>query len=186
MTQSTQNAIAYLKAAVADDAAELAVNLPRDDSPIVKDIGGGLLVTYLVDNGDSFGYIQQRDLDADSIDEFQLHEFAVNNLLSLTATTDLRVVPYGNIFAIQFDGNFEASLVLADQLWRESFRQFVAGEYLVAIPNRDILGFCDATSAAGRTELLQLIDRMAESTDHPISNQLFLRSDETIRAEPAT
>ena len=183
VTLPTNNAIAYLKAAVPVDDPEPVIELSRDDSPVMKDVGGGLLVAYLVDTGDSFGYVQYRDLDADSVTESELHENAVDNLLSLTTTTDLRVAPHGNIFAVLFDGNFEASLILADQLWRESFRQFVTGDYFVAIPNRDILAFCDCSSAVGRSELLQVIDRLRGSADHPISDQLFVRRDNEFHAE---
>ena len=178
MVRPTNKAIAYIKAVVADDAADSFVELSRNDSPVLTDVGSGLLVAYLIDNGDSFEYVQYRDVDVDSVVESQLHETAVGNLLALTETTGVRVAPYGNIFAVLFDGNFEASLILVDRLWRESFRQFVTGDYLVAIPNRDILAFCDYSSSMGRSELLQVIDRARGSTDHPLSDQLFVRRDD--------
>lgn len=183
MTSPTQRAIAYLKAAIETDDEKPAVELGNDDSPVTKDIGSGLLVTYLVDAGDSFRYVQSRDLDADSVNQVEFHESAVDNLLNLAATTELRVAPHGNIFAVLMDGNFEASLILVDQLWRDNFRQFVTGDYLVAIPTRDVLAFCERSSVEGRSELLELIERMRDSDDHPISHQLFVRSDKGLNIE---
>lgn len=151
------------------------MELSREDSPVMKNIGNGLLVAYLVDDGESFAYIQYRDLDRDGITEDQLHAIGVNNLAGLAATGNLRVAAHGNIFAAFLDGNFEASLVLVDQLWSGAFRQFVDGDYLVAIPNRDILAFCDRSSSVGRQELQQVIDRLKGSQDHPLSHQLFIR-----------
>lgn len=182
MTLTTSNAIAYLKPVV-DDDDEPVIELNCDDTPIAKQLDTDLLVTYLVDAGESFAYIQQRDLDADSITVDQLHANAVSNLLSLTALHELRVAPHGNIFAVLFDGNFEASLILPDQLWGVSFRQFVAGDYLIAMPARDVLAFCDRSSATGRTELLELVDRLRDAADHPISNRLFVRRDTEWYAE---
>ena len=182
MTLTTSNAIAYLKPVVADEDDPL-FDLDRDDTPIAKQCESNLLVTYLVDAGESFAYVQQRDLDADSITPDALHENAVNNLLSLTAVHELRVAPHGNIFAVLFDGNFEASLILPNQLWSDSFRQFVSEDYLVAMPARDVLAFCDRSSTAGRAELVELIDRLRDAADHPISNQLFVRRDTEWYAE---
>ncbi len=182
MTLTTSNSIAYLKP-VAPDDDEPVVDLDHDDAPIAKLVGADLLVTYVVDAGDSFAFIQQRDLDADSIPYDELHKNAVRNLLSLTALHELRVVPHGNIYAVLFDGNFEASLILPDQLWSESFRQFVTGDYLVAIPARDILAFCDRSSSAGRAELLEIIARLRDASDPPISNELFVRRDTEWYAE---
>jgi uncharacterized protein YtpQ (UPF0354 family) len=141
------------------------------------DIGNGLLVAYLVDEGDSFAYIQHRHLDRDGVTEEELYDIGIDNLLELAAENELRVVQHGNFYAAILDGHFEASLLLVDSLWRDSFRPFVTGDYLVAIPNRDILAFCDRSSPAGRAELLDVIERLKGSGDHPLSRELFVRRD---------
>ncbi len=72
---------------------------------------------------------------------------------------------------------FEASLILLDFLWNESFRQFVHGSYLVAIPTRDVLAFCDSRSEIGRKELLTIIDKLKTTNDHPLLHELLVRQD---------
>ena len=66
-------------------------------------------------------------------------------------------------------------MILLDDLWNASFRQFVQGDYLIALPARDVLAFCDASSDAGRAELAELINRLKGSEDHPLSQKLYIR-----------
>jgi len=47
------------------------------------------------------------------------------------------------VFAFFMRGDFEASVILLDDLWDGESRQFVTGEYAAAIPARDMLAFCD-------------------------------------------
>lgn len=78
----------------------------------------------------------------------------------------MQVQPYGSIFAVIAGGNFEASLLLLDGLWERAFRQFVSGDYAVAIPSRDVLAFGDAGDAKVRVELRAVIDRVWPPGDH--------------------
>src|SRR6185369_3492411 len=55
------SAIAYLKVEVIDDQ-ELHVDLSEGDSPALRNLGHGLLVSYLVDEGDYYSYVQERHL----------------------------------------------------------------------------------------------------------------------------
>jgi hypothetical protein len=174
-TPKTSKAIAYLKASVPESDAAPTIELSRADSPVMKILNNDLFIAYVVDTGDSFSYVQYRDLETDSVTEAELHEIGLRNLATLADAGNLRVVPHGNIFAVLLDGNFEASMILLDQLWTESLREYVHGDFLVAIPTRDILAFCDASSTAGRAELMQLVDRLKASQDHLLTQQLYVR-----------
>jgi uncharacterized protein YtpQ (UPF0354 family) len=175
VAQETSKAIAYLKAVVPEEDPAPTIELPHDDGPVLKELTAELLVAYVVDVGQSFQYVQYRDLHTESISEAQLHEIGIRNLSTLAYAGKMRVSPYGNIFAVLLDGNFEASMILLNDLWDNSFRQFVIGDYLIAIPNRDILAFCDRSSPEGRKELMELVKRIENSTDHPLTRTLFVR-----------
>ena len=169
-----RKAIAYLKALLPAEKEEPAVILSEDDSPILRDLGNGLAISYVVDEGNRFAYIQGRHLKEQGIDRDQLHSTGIKNLQGI-ASTNLRVQPYQNTFAVLLDGNFEASLILIDQLWDSTFRQFVKGEYAVAVAARDILAFGDASSRAAIVELSGIISRIFPDGDHLLSDRILVR-----------
>jgi hypothetical protein len=78
------------------------------------------------------------------------------------------------VFAVLFGGNFEASLVLIDPLWDEHLAHLAPNGYVIAIPNRDILAFCDARCLAGIETLRGMIE-IAQGGDHPITTTLYRR-----------
>jgi uncharacterized protein YtpQ (UPF0354 family) len=175
----TSRAIAYLKAAVPEDDDAPVIELSHGDSPVVRQYAERLCICYLVDEGTSYRYVQYRDLLVDGIDEETLHRIGIDNLSKLTAVRTVRVHPYQGVFAVVMGGDFEASLILLNQFWNEHFRQFVAGDYVAAIPARDILAFCDSTSSMGIEELHRIVERCYPVGDHLISNRLFARHQST-------
>jgi uncharacterized protein YtpQ (UPF0354 family) len=171
----TSKAIAYLKAAEPITVPDNSIVLSREDSPVIKELGDGLLVCYVVDTGNSFEYVQFRHLDKDGISPDELHRIGLLNL-AILANGRLRVAPQGNIFAVLLDGNFEASAILVNAYWDDGFRQFVTGDYAVTIAARDILAFCDASSEQGIKELQDVVERLKSAgVDHPISDSLYIR-----------
>ncbi len=170
----TERAIAYLKASVSGDDPQ-AVKLSHADSPVLRPLVDGLYVAYVVDDGSSYHYVQNRHLEQGGVSEEELHEIGLRNLLAVVGQRDLRVQPYQNIHAVLMGGDFEASLILLDQIWEHHFQQFVPGAYAVAIPARDILAFCDTTNAAGLAELGELIERIYTTGDHPVSSRIYVR-----------
>jgi uncharacterized protein YtpQ (UPF0354 family) len=157
---------------------EATVELPEPDSPVISDLNNGLLIGYLVDQEDHFQYIQRRHLIDAGITEAMLHQKAVKNLAVLLGKKGAKIQPYGDCFAVFFGGNFEASLVLVDALWDEHLAHLAPSGFIIAIPNRDMLAFCDAMSGTGVEQLRQIIGRV-EGGDHPITPTLY-------RRDPAT
>jgi len=135
-------------------------------------------IGYVVDDANVFQFVQERHLKNDGIDQDELHRIGLANLRQWAISHEVRVQPYGSIFAVLMGGNFEASLILLDGLWDGPFKQFVSGEYAVAMPARDILAFCDSSLPEGIAELKQLIDRAtAGKVDHPITDKIYVRQD---------
>ncbi len=149
--------------------------LSREDSPVLTDLNNGLLVAYLVDQVDHFRYVLQRHLDGAGLSEAELHQQSIANLRALLEQMDMKVQPYGNVFAILCGGNFEASAILVDQLWNDALAHLAPNGFVVAIPCRNILAFCDAGNPSGLQELRQIIERTQDDEDHPISSVLYRR-----------
>ncbi len=175
VTEAWTRAIAYLKPKLTDDVSAPVTSLNREDSPVLRDLHNGLLVAYLVDEGTRFGYVQNRHLSAAGIDETKLHKTAIDNLYSLTER-HLRIQPYGPVFSLFMEGNFEASVLLLDTVWDVSLAKYVRGEFVAAVPSRDVLAFGDSSSPAAVAELRAIIGRLSASTGgHRLCTSLFRR-----------
>lgn len=170
----TDRAIAYIKCSLPNDGRPVVILSP-ENQPVMKPYFGDLHVCYLVDKGSSYEYILNRHMRDDGIALDELHAIGLRNLKGLVAKRDIRVQPYGDVFVFLMGGDFEASVILLDEMWDVRFRKYVTGDYAVAIPARDVLAFCDAQSVAGIIELRKAIDRVWPTEDHLISNKIYLR-----------
>ncbi|MFZ6659015.1 DUF1444 family protein [Undibacterium sp. TJN19] len=172
MTNFCRNAIAYLK--VADPTEERGLSLSTPNAPVLKNLGNGLCVAYVVDNERGLVYVQHRHLLEEKISAEDLHKIGLNNL-KLRSKDAIEVQQHGPIFAVMFDGNFEASMILSDGIWDNLLAQFAKNGFIVAIPARDVLAFCDAKSEQGIFTLKEMIRRVSENGDHLLSKSLYGR-----------
>jgi len=173
MDEFCGRAMPYIKPDLSGDESQ-AVELGHDDSPVLRNLGNGLLVAYVTDAGQSFEFVQNRHLSKAKITEDELHGTAMNNLLEFIGERT-RMQQHGDIFAMFLDGNFEASLLLVDPLWDESLIGCVPNGFVVAVPARDVLAFTDAESTTGIAELRGVVGKLFPSGDHLISSDLYKR-----------
>jgi uncharacterized protein YtpQ (UPF0354 family) len=175
VSKRIQSAVAYLKPEIpsADPAPVLSLN--ADDSPILREFAPGLLTAYVVDEGESFCYVQGRDLRQAGMQEEELHRLAVANLAQL-AEGKVTIRGSDQMWGLFFEGNLEASLMLLDDLWTYGLRKYAA-DPVVAIPSRDVLAFCDVGSSAGVSELRSVVSRVWPIGDHLLSQNLYRRVD---------
>ncbi len=132
-------------------------------------------MSYVVNEEDKFSYVQNRHLLAAGISQKTLHRAAIDNLYRL-AETNLKIQPYGPVFAVFMEGNFDASILLLDTVWDNSLANYIREDFLVAIPTRDVLAFGDSSSAEAITALRAIVDRVATSSaDHIVSTSLYRR-----------
>lgn len=167
-------AIAYLKVEERENNSGAEIALSHVDSPVIRSIGHGLLVSYLVDEGNSYSYVQNRHIEAAGVTEEELHMQAVKNLRAL-AEQNVEVRQYGSIFAVLIGGDFEASLALVDDFWSDWYAHLAPNGFTVAFPARDILAFCDSSSEEAVEELRALVERTQGQVDHPLSAILHRR-----------
>lgn len=160
----------YLKPSLPDDGSP-ALELSADDSPVLEDFVGDLLVSYVIDEGTQFAFLSEAQLRALTITRGDLRAAALRNLATKVEETGIRLAPYGRIVAVLFDGNFEASLMLHDELWTHIQAQ-VGPEILAVAPARDILA-AGPPSAVG--ELRQVIERTWPNCDYLLSREVYER-----------
>lgn len=174
MASTCARAIAYLKPLLSDDE-EPALSLPKADEPVFRQTIQGLVAAFLVDEGDRFVYVAQRDLSTDRVTEDELERLGRQDLERL-AVQNLRVTQHGPVFAVLLDGNFEASLLLVDSLWDEKLVGLVSERFVVTIPARDVLAFCDSASYEGVDQLRSISARVTDGGDHLLPPNLYIRS----------
>ncbi len=174
MSLDWKRAVASLKRKLPVDGSP-ALEINKGDLPVLRDLNNGLVVSYVVDEGDRFTYVQNRHLVAAEIDEVTLHSAAIHNLYSI-AKTHLKVQPYGAVFAVFLEGNFEASVLLLDTVWDVSFAPYVRGDFAAAIPARDVLAFVDSSSPEAMKELRAITDRViSTSGNKTVSASIYRR-----------
>lgn len=169
-----RRAIAYIKEFLPENADDKVIKLSESDGLVCKDIGNGILVTYLVDEGNHFSYIQNKHLIEEGLTENELHIIGVNNLKEIALGT-VKLQEHGNIYPLFLNGNYESSLILINELWDDLLAQYATNGFIIAIPARDIIAFCDINSNEGITELKQLNERVYENADHQLTNCLYKR-----------
>lgn len=139
-----------------------------------------LIITFLVEDykNELFHYIQNRHITVEGLDEEQLLEIGINNLYKLADEKEFQVHTLTEeCFALTLDGNFEASLIVLDDLWDYSLTEFVSNGYAVAIPARDILVFCDRDASNGIEKLKSIIEKVWENGDHLLIDKVLVRSE---------
>ena len=115
----------------------------------------GLYIFYAFDYADSIQYITARDLQRLALAKEELRALAISNLGGML--DDIKREGSDRLSYLIADGNYEASLLLVDQIWsKKNFA--VEGDIVVFVLARDtvlVLGSAD-------TEALTEAQRIAE------------------------
>ena len=178
------SALAFCRRAVArlaragPDVAEGAASVlasadAADDAPIERP-EAGLVVDYVVLEGDHSVPVRASHLRAAGLHPDALHEAALANLAALVEAR-AEVHHYGRIHAVLMGADLEASVLLCAPFWDTWHAALAPGGFVAAIPGRDVLAFGDATSAGALRELDDLCTRMAPAVEEPMSERLYRR-----------
>lgn len=110
----------------------------------------------------------------------ELKETGLKNLVKHVMKNQLKINKYTNgYFTIYLDGTFDASLILLNGIWEKSIKSYVAGDVAVAVPSRDILIFCDASSQNGIEEMKKAVKMISLNANYQLSDKLLKRSGST-------
>lgn len=175
-----KEAVAYLKPIVKEDLDEECFTLSEENSFVHTFFNEDLIITFLVDDHQNnyFHYVQNRHILEEGLDEEQLLEIGVDNLYKLADEKELRVHTLSEgCFALILDGSFEASLIVLEDLWDYSLKEFVSNGYAVAIPAKDILVFCDCNASNGIAKMKGIIEKVWEDGDHLLIDKILVRSE---------
>lgn len=172
------SALAYIKAEAAASAPQLPAEFLElaGQLPVVRPLAPGLVVTYLYDEGEVYSYVQRHHVQALNTSAEALHELAVINL-GRHADGALKIFHHEAVHGLMLDGQFEASLLLVDEIWDGPAKAFTPNGVVAAVPSRGVLLFCDRASAQGIAELRQHLAKGQAADAIEISAALFERDE---------
>ena len=136
-----------------------------------EDFNEDLVVVYAEDSPSSIRYLRPGDLTAVGVKSDQLRALAVSNLRKLLPKTEIRPGPL--VSMILAGGDYEASLLLFDDLWTGG-KIAVDADVVVAIPARDILLFTGSKNRAGIARLCELASKAAPELSYRLTDRRFV------------
>ncbi len=136
---------------------------------MVEPLVSGVWIVYARDLGNELIYVKNADTLLSSVDRTRIRVTSVNNLKRKTEKF-IQVRGSGPIFMITCGGNYESSLLLTDEIWRD------LGEVVAGIPARDLLLFTSRQSSEGLRLLQKTVEQAFEQSDHVVTRNLLMRS----------
>jgi uncharacterized protein YtpQ (UPF0354 family) len=130
-----------------------------------------LIIFYVIDKKRNMEFLKQKDLIALGIPLDSLRRRAQNNLKRLL--NNVRINRGDGTYFITAGGDYEASLILDESLFTKENMQ-VKGDFVISIPNRDILFVTGSGDKEGLAKIEQFARKSFATNDHPISDDLFV------------
>lgn len=131
-----------------------------------------LVILYAEDTENNIRYLTHSDLAEAGIEPWNLRDLACDNLRRLLP----KIEHHGEngTYMLTADGNFEASLPLLDSVWKDPALR-VNGEFVFAIPARDLLVITGSKDGEGIARLRKVIyDVFSQNGSYRLTQKLFL------------
>jgi uncharacterized protein YtpQ (UPF0354 family) len=156
----------------------------REPVPPVHEVLNELLIVlFAEDSPTRIRFLTEENLRASDLARETLRTLAVDNLRKLLPKVEVR--PGGAFSLVTAGGNYEASLLLLDDLW--SKRSIAAdGDYVVAVPARDLLLVAASDSPANVARLREVASQMAAKAAYRLSDALFVYREGAFAVLPPT
>lgn len=138
---------------------------------VFDELNDVLVIVYAEDTPRNIRYFSPKDLAEAGIDRRQLRKLAVTNLRRILPGIETQ---QGELFAmLTAGGNYEASLLLLDDLWSGD-KLKVEGEFVVAVPSRDLLLVTGSRNAEGIARLRQIAEEIVAEGTYTLTSELFV------------
>ncbi|HSV15659.1 MAG TPA: DUF1444 family protein [Tepidisphaeraceae bacterium] len=143
---------------------------------VTSSLVDGLVVAYAIDQDRTISYIPRERFEHWNISEEDLHELAINNLVTRSETLAAHAAEDDdgevNLILFQTMDGYDASRVLLPTL-HERLRPYLGSPFGAAIPNRDIL-LCFRNDAETVARLKAQVVEDYRQMPHQVTDQLLL------------
>jgi uncharacterized protein YtpQ (UPF0354 family) len=150
-----------------DDAPVFELN--GEEAPICKTWLGDLLIFYVVDKGDSFQMLLQRDLPKDVTND-ELHQLAIDNLASTVEYT-LQETNFGG-YGLIAGGNHEAGAICLPEIW-DWLTDELNDDLIVAIPAKDLVLITPESDTDKTSNLKIFVHEIFKTGDRLLTKNIF-------------
>ncbi|MDR3286006.1 MAG: DUF1444 family protein [Prevotellaceae bacterium] len=129
-----------------------------------------LIIVYCEDTEYGISYFDKDHFQQLGINTDTLLAFSISNLKRLLP--DIQSIGENGNFGIIAGGNYEASLILFQNMWtKENFD--VKGDFVIAIPNRDVLLITGSTNIEEVQKIKELAEKSYKEGTYNISPYLY-------------
>ncbi len=151
-------------------ASLLARGAKEPPSSVFESFNDQLVIIYAEDTPRNLRYVTPKEIEATGLKRENLRNLAVNNLRGLLPKIELKGGK--GTYMVTAGGNYEASLLLLDEIWTEK-KIPVDGDYVVAIPSRDVLLVTGSNDKNGIAKLRELSKTTAAKSSYRLTSDLF-------------
>lgn len=137
---------------------------------VYEDFNEELVILYAEDTPTNIRYFAPKSLEGIGISRKQLRTLSVVNLTRLIPKPQVDTGPLVSMITV--GGNYEASLLLFDNLWANLSK--ADGEIVVAVPARDLLMFTGSHNQQGLTKLRELAAKYVKASPYYLTDKLFV------------
>jgi uncharacterized protein YtpQ (UPF0354 family) len=155
-----------------DDIKNVAnkMGATKDVEGVYEKYNDQLIIAYAEDTKNSIRYLTHDDLKSLSIKTDSLKSIATRNLDRLL--TNIQRRGRDGVFMLTAGGDYEASIILLDNIFiKESLP--VKGDFVIAIPNRDMLLVTGSDDKAGISKIKEVATKSFATGNHQVSQWLF-------------
>jgi uncharacterized protein YtpQ (UPF0354 family) len=129
-------------------------------------------IAYAVDEDNQIRFLSEGDRRKLGISVAELRPLAVGNLRRIIKQVQMQ--GEGPLYMINAGGTYEASLLLSDKMWA-GMSDVVKGDFVAAVPSRDVLLFTDSNSVDGIRKMRAAIEAIHKDGSYLISKTLLVR-----------
>jgi uncharacterized protein YtpQ (UPF0354 family) len=129
-----------------------------------------LIIAYAEDTENNIRYLTPKDTASLSINKDSIRSIATRNLGKIL--TNVQRQGDNGIYMLTAGGNYETSLILLNNILSKETLP-VNGDFVVAIPNRDLFLVTGSKDQAGVSKLKEIVKKSFEKGSYQVSEYLY-------------